>query len=231
MLKAFPLAVGCISLVVSWSVLAEDSLANLKDKTSYSIGVNLGKQLALTKDDINLDKFIVGLQDAFAGNDTKIPENEMQEAMASFREQMQKKQMAKQAEAADKNKAEGDAFLAANKKKDGVKVLESGLQYKVIKSGDGKSPTDKDTVVTHYKGNLINGDVFDSSYDRGQPATFPVTGVIKGWTEALQKMKVGDKWELYVPPELGYGANGAGQKIGPNSVLIFEIELLEIKAS
>jgi FKBP-type peptidyl-prolyl cis-trans isomerase FklB len=133
--------------------------------------------------------------------------------------------------AGDANKKEGEAFLAENKKKDGVKTLKSGLQYKIIKAGTGASPKAEDTVVTHYRGNLINGQVFDSSYTRGQPATFPVSGVIKGWTEALQKMKVGGKWQLFIPSDLAYGDHGAGQVIGPNAVLIFEIELLEIKKS
>ncbi len=201
----------------------------LKDKASYSIGINLGKQLAMTKEDINLDQFISGVQDAFSGKESKLSNEEMQSAMTSFRESMQKKQLAKQEEQANKNKSEGEAFLAANKKKDGITTLESGLQYQVIKSGNGDSPKATDTVVTHYHGTLINGEVFDSSIDRGEPATFPVSGVIKGWTEALQKMKVGDKWKIFVPSDLAYGASGAGPKIGPNSTLVFDIELLEIK--
>ena len=148
-----------------------------------------------------------------------------------FQQEIQNKQIAKMKEASEKNAKEGAAFLAENKNKEGVITLESGLQYKVLKSGDGPSPKETDTVVTHYRGNLINGEIFDSSYKRGQPATFPVSGVIAGWTEALQKMKVGDKWQLFIPSNLAYGENGAGQKIGPNEVLIFELELLEIKKS
>jgi FKBP-type peptidyl-prolyl cis-trans isomerase len=229
MFKAFPIVVGCTVLASSLPVTAEEVFKDLKEKTSYSIGITIGGQLGRTKDDIDFDKFMMGLKDAYDGAEPKISAEEMQKAMATFRENMQKKQMEKQTADAEQNKKEGDTFLAENKKKEGVKVLESGLQYKVLKEGKGELPKPTDTVVTHYKGNLIGGEIFDSSYDRGQPATFPVNGVIKAWTEALQQMKVGSKWQLFVPPELGYGQNGAGQKIGPNAVLIFEIELLEIK--
>jgi FKBP-type peptidyl-prolyl cis-trans isomerase FklB len=153
----------------------------------------------------------------------------MQQALTTFRANQQKKQQERQQAQAKQNKQEGEAFLAENKKKKGVTTLPSGLQYQVIRSGKGASPKASDTVVTHYHGTLINGKVFDSSVDRGQPATFPVARVIKGWTEALQKMKVGDKWKIYVPSQLAYGAAGAPPKIGPDSALIFDIELLEIK--
>jgi FKBP-type peptidyl-prolyl cis-trans isomerase FklB len=141
--------------------------------------------------------------------------------------------MEKQAERtkqlAEKNKKEGEAFLAANKTKEGIKTLPSGLQYKVIKEGTGKTPTAEDTVVTNYRGTLTDGTEFDSSYKRGQPATFPVKGVIPGWTEALQLMKEGSKWELFIPSNLAYGEQGAGGVIGPNAALIFEIELISVK--
>jgi FKBP-type peptidyl-prolyl cis-trans isomerase FklB len=142
----------------------------------------------------------------------------------------QKEMMAKQAEVAKKNKAEGEAFLAENKKKEGVKTLPSGLQYKVIKAGTGKKPKSTDTVTAHYRGTLINGTEFDSSYKRGQPATFPVSGgMIPGWTEALQLMEEGAKWQLFIPSNLAYGEKGAGRDIGPNATLIFEIELVSIQ--
>lgn len=229
MLKRLPAVIGCIGLIASFSTLAEPKLDNLKNKASYSIGINLGSQLSRTKDDIDLESVILGVQDAFAGEKPRLTMEEIQQVMQEFQAQMQQKQMEKMAAISKQNKEEGKAYLAKNKTKKGVKTLESGLQYRVIKAGKGESPKASDTVVTHYRGNLINGQVFDSSYKRGEPATFPVNGVIPGWTEALQKMKVGAKWELVIPAELAYGSQGAGQIIGPDSVLIFEIELLEIK--
>ncbi len=223
--------IAVISLLFGYSLssLAEDSQKSQKDKVSYSIGVNLGTQLGRTRDDIDLDKLIEGVKDAFADKKLKLSSEEMQQALTSFRENQQKKKQEKRQALANKNKAEGDAFLTENKKKKGVTTLPSGLQYKVVSSGKGASPKASDTVVTHYHGTLIDGTVFDSSVERGQPATFPVSGVIKGWTEALQKMKVGDKWKVFVPSQLAYGPNGAGDRIGPNTTLIFDIELLEIK--
>ncbi|TNF37532.1 MAG: FKBP-type peptidyl-prolyl cis-trans isomerase [Gammaproteobacteria bacterium] len=231
MFKVLPAMLGCIGLVASMNVLADTSLNNQKDKQSYAIGVNLGMQLSQQKEEINLDNVIMGLKDVFSGQQPKMTMEEMQQTMMTFQQTLQEKQQARMQALADTNAKEGKEFLAANKKKEGVKTLPSGLQYKVLQSGKGESPKVTDTVVTHYRGSLIDGRVFDSSYQRGEPATFPVNGVIKGWTEALQKMKVGDKWQLFIPAELGYGEHGAGQMIGPNAVLIFEIELLEIKKS
>jgi FKBP-type peptidyl-prolyl cis-trans isomerase FklB len=149
--------------------------------------------------------------------------------MMAFQQEMMANQSKKAGELAEKNQKEGEAFLAANKKKDSVITLPSGLQYKVIAEGTGKMPTLNDTVTTNYRGTLIDGTEFDNSYKRGEPATFPVSGVIPGWTEALQHMKVGAKWQLFVPSNLGYGERGAGETIGPNATLIFEVELLSIK--
>jgi FKBP-type peptidyl-prolyl cis-trans isomerase FklB len=169
------------------------------------------------------------LKDSYGGGKTILTEDQARQALEDF----QKTLMAKQAETmkilSEKNKADGEKFLAENAKKEGVKVLPSGLQYKEITPGTGKSPKTADTVTTHYKGTLIDGTEFDSSYKRGQPATFPVSGVIPGWTEALQLMKEGAKWQLFVPPDLAYGERGAGQVIGPNATLIFEVELLAVK--
>jgi FKBP-type peptidyl-prolyl cis-trans isomerase FklB len=212
------------------SAEADVKLETTKDKASYIIGVQLGTQMSQTKDDIDLDKVIVGLKEAFAGKEPRMKKEEMMAAMQAFQTEMQAKQQAKMTEMGSKNAKDGEAFLADNKKKDGVITLPSGLQYKVVTAGKGASPKSSDTVVTHYRGSLIDGKVFDSSYERGEPVTFPVTGVIPGWTEALQKMKVGDKWQLFIPANLAYGEHGSGP-IGPNSVLIFDIELLEIKAS
>lgn len=235
MIKPVSAFLGGLSLVISVSATAADAPLNtLNQKASYIMGMNLGKQMSAQRNTIELNQVIMGIQDAYNGNQLKMTQAEMQAVAAEFQKKAQEEQeklmAAKQAQA-EKNLKEGKAFLEANKKKDGVKTLASGLQYKVLKSGNGPSPAETDTVVTHYRGNLINGEVFDSSYKRGQPATFPVNGVIKGWTEALQKMKVGDKWQLFVPADLAYGERSVGQKIEPNSVLIFEIELLEIKKS
>lgn len=229
MFKAFPAVIGCIGLMASFSTLAEAKLESQKDKASYTIGIQMGMQLSQQKDDIDMNSVIQGFTDAFSGNKPKLSMEEMQQTMQAFQQEIQARQMAEMKKIGDKNAKEGAAFLAENRKKDGVKTLDSGLQYKVLKKGKGPSPSATDTVVTHYVGNTIDGKVFDSSYKRGEPATFPVSGVIKGWTEALQKMNVGSKWQLFIPADLAYGEHGAGQTIGPNAVLIFEIELLEIK--
>ena len=170
-----------------------------------------------------------GVKDALAGGTTLLTDEEAQAAIMEVQKQMQAKQQEKLKEAGDANKKEGEAFLAANKGKEGVVTLPSGLQYKILKEGAGPKPTASDSVVCNYRGTLINGAEFDSSYKRGQPATFPVSGVIKGWTEALQLMAVGSKWQLFIPSELAYGERGAGADIGPSSTLIFEVELLSIE--
>ena len=208
---------------------AKTTLTTQQEKVGYSIGVQIGSQLAQTKDSLDTDALILGLSDALAQKKPKMTNEEMQQAKMTFQQEMQAKAQKQMAEMTLKNKAEGEAFLAANKTKPGVVTLPSGLQYKVLKEGTGPIPTASDTVVTNYTGKLINGKVFDSSVQRGEPATFPVNGVIPGWTEALQKMKVGSKWELVIPADLAYGERGAGQAIAPNSVLIFELELLEVK--
>lgn len=205
-------------------------LETTKDKASYIIGVQLGTQMAQTKEDIDLAKVMAGLQEAYDGKELRIKREDMRNIMQEFQTEMQAKQETRFKEQAEKNIKEGESFLAENKKKEGVVTLASGLQYKVVSSGTGATPKASDTVVTHYRGSLIDGKVFDSSYDRGEPVTFPVGGVIPGWTEALQKMKVGDKWQLFVPANLAYGESGAGNTIGPNAVLIFDIELLEVKS-
>jgi FKBP-type peptidyl-prolyl cis-trans isomerase FklB len=173
--------------------------------------------------------FSKGIKDVLSGGTLMMTEQEVQETLTNFQKDLAEKQATRQKELAEKNKKDGEAFLAENMKKEGVKTLPSGLQYKVIKEGTGRTPKETDTVVTHYKGSLIDGSEFDSSYKRGQPATFPVKGVIKGWTEALQLMKEGSTWQLFVPADLAYGERGAGSVIGPNATLIFEVELLSIK--
>lgn len=204
-------------------------ITSTKDKVSYGIGRNIGENFKRQGLDVNPELLARGIADALAGRDSAVTEEELQAAFAAFQQEMQARQADLAKKEAEKNAKEGAAFLAANKKKEGVKTLPSGLQYKVLKSGDGPSPKASDTVVTNYRGTLIDGTEFDSSYKRGEPAEFPVNAVIKGWTEALQLMKVGDKWQLFVPAELAYGDQARGNVIGPNSVLIFEIELLGIQ--
>ena len=199
------------------------------DQASYGIGRNMGGSLRSEGVEVNLDLLLLGLKDAYAGAPSKFTDAQLQAAFSEFGKIMKEKQAARAAALGTKNKREGDAFLAANSKKPGVRVLRNGLQYQVIKSGNGPTPKATDNVTTHYHGTLIDGTVFDSSVQRGQPSSFAVNGVIAGWTQALQMMKVGDKWRLFVPSELAYRERGAGEKIGPHTVLIFEIELLGIK--
>jgi FKBP-type peptidyl-prolyl cis-trans isomerase FklB len=199
-----------------------------KEKLSYTLGVNTGKNIKQQGVDIDPDTFAKGLKDAITGAKIMMTDEEMIQVITAFQKDVMEKQAAKMKEAADKNKKDGDAFLAENKKKEGVKTLASGLQYKVIKNGKGKSPKTTDTVTANYRGTLINGTEFDSSYKRGEPVKFPVNGVIPGWTEALKMMKPGAKWQLFIPANLAYGERGASPVIGPNETLIFDIELLSI---
>jgi len=201
-----------------------------KDKVSYAIGMNIGANLHRQSVDIDPKVLQQGLEDALAGGKTLLSEDEARATLTDFQTDMRKKQQEKMQQAGEANKKDGDAFLAANKAKDGVVALPSGLQYKILTAGTGPKPTAGDSVVCNYRGTLIDGKEFDSSYKRGQPATFPVSGVIKGWTEALQLMPVGSKWQLFVPSELAYGERGTGADIGPNATLIFEVELLSIQS-
>jgi FKBP-type peptidyl-prolyl cis-trans isomerase FklB len=204
-------------------------LKTQKDKFSYALGMKMGANLQ--KQSVPVDPAILarGLKDGMAGSKTLLTDDEAQAALKAMQDDLRSKQQAKMQEAAEGNKKEGEAFLAANKGKDGVVTLASGLQYKILKEGTGAKPAATDSVVCNYQGTLINGTEFDSSYKRGQPATFAVNGVIKGWTEALQLMPVGSKWQLFIPPDLAYGDRGAGANIGPGSTLIFEVELLSIE--
>jgi len=205
------------------------ALTTKKQKQSYAIGANFG--LGLKQQPIDVDPAIVaqGVKDALSGGKLALSNEEAGAVLKELQADLQKKQEVMMSQMSDTNKKEGAAFLAANKSKEGVVTTASGLQYKVEKQGTGPKPTAGDTVVCNYRGTLINGKEFDSSYKRGQPASFPVSGVIRGWTEALQLMPVGSKWELYVPSELAYGERGAGADIGPGSTLIFEVELLSIQ--
>ncbi|MFK7779023.1 MAG: FKBP-type peptidyl-prolyl cis-trans isomerase [Gimesia sp.] len=207
---------------------SKSALKNTKQKNSYAVGYNLGQ--SLMKDQLNLDPQTLakGIIDAMAKNKPLMTEDEVRATLLSFQQEMRKQQEAKMKQEKAANAAKGKQFLEANAKKEGVKTTKSGLQYKVIKKGTGKTPGLKDSVTTHYRGTLIDGKEFDSSYKRNQPATFPVSGVIKGWTEALQLMKEGDKFQLFIPSELAYGQRGSGQDIGPGAVLVFDIELLKV---
>ena len=205
-------------------------LQTQKEKLSYAIGVDMGTSLKKNAIDVDTDLLFKGIKDALTDSKQLLTEQELRETIQTAQKELQAKQQEKMKTLGEKNKKEGEAFLAANKKKKGVKTLPSGLQYKVITEGKGKMPKATDTVTVNYKGTLIDGTEFDSSYKRNEPATFPVNGVIKGWTEALQLMKEGSKWELFIPADLAYGERGTmGGPIGPNAVLIFEVELLKIK--
>ncbi len=215
-------------LCASFASAEGADLKEPKQKLSYAIGTEIGANLKKQGVDVDPKAFAAGLADALAGK-LQMTDAEIKEAMNSARTQLIAKQQAKQQADAATNATAGEAFLAANAKKEGVKTTASGLEYKVLKTGTGKTPGPKDTVKVHYQGTLPDGTVFDSSIARGEPVTFQVDGVIPGWTEALQLMKVGDKYQLVIPPKLAYGASGAGDKIGPNQVLIFEVELIDIE--
>jgi FKBP-type peptidyl-prolyl cis-trans isomerase FklB len=204
------------------------TLKTEKEKFSYALGMNIGT--GMKRQSVAVDPAILarGLKDSLAGGKTLMTEDEARATLKQMQDEMRQKQQAKMQEEGAANKKVGDAFLAANKSKEGVVTLPSGLQYKILKEGTGPKPASSDSVVCNYKGTLIDGKEFDSSYKRGQPATFPVTGVIKGWTEALQLMPVGSKWQLFVPSDLAYGERGAGADIGPGATLIFEVELMSI---
>jgi FKBP-type peptidyl-prolyl cis-trans isomerase len=208
-------------------------LSTQKDKVSYAIGMSVGSRLHddLSRQSIDADDKLLlqGFQDALSGGKTLMTADEARTLLTQFQAEVRAKMEEKQKLAAETNKKEGDEFLTANKTKPGVVTLPSGLQYKILTPGTGPKPTAEDSVVCNYRGTLINGKEFDSSYKRGEPATFPVSRVIKGWTEALQLMPVGSKWQLFVPSDLAYGPRGASAEIGPNATLIFEVELLSIQ--
>lgn len=201
------------------------------DKFSYTIGYQIGTNLKQQGIEINQESLVKGIADVFANQQPpRFSESEMKQTLSDFKKERVAKMQAEREQQASKNLKEGEAFLADNAKKEGVVTLASGLQYQVITPGTGNTPKATDKVITHYRGTLIDGTEFDSSYERGNPANFPVKGVIAGWTEALQLMKEGAKWQLFVPENLAYGKRGAGGKIGPNATLIFEIELISIVA-
>ena len=225
-MKYFIAIIAALALAMPVVAQEKTQLKDQKDKVSYAIGLNIGMNLGKQKIPINPDTFAAGVKDGMSGK-PQMTDTEVKETMTAFEKDME----AKQAAAGDKNAKDGEKFLAENKTKAGVKTTASGLQYKVIKEGTGAPAKETDTVTVNYRGTLIDGTEFDSSYKRGEPATFPLNAVIKGWTEGLQLMKVGSKYQFFIPASLGYGARGAGGDIGPNSALIFEVELLGSKAS
>ena len=210
--------------------LAEDGAAKFESKeakVSYAFGVMFGQRMRNELKDIDLDQFANGLKSAFNDEPQLLTDDEIAQTLSEYQREMQEKQIAELQKLSEANKVVGEEFLSANKDKEGVVTLESGLQYKVLTEGKGPQPAATDTVTVHYTGSLISGEVFDSSVSRGEPATFPLNGVIAGWTEALQLMPTGSKWQLYIPADLAYGPQG-NRSIGPNETLLFEVELIEI---
>jgi FKBP-type peptidyl-prolyl cis-trans isomerase FklB len=208
---------------------SKPSLKTDQEKVSYSIGLDIGTNFKRQSVELDSKALAAGITDGLSGAKPAMAEDEVRKVLADFRQKMQARVAALAQQSAEENKKKGDTFLAENKKQKGVVTLPSGLQYKVLKEAKGAKPKAADTVSVHYRGTLIDGTEFDSSIKRGQPAEFPVGQVIKGWTEALQLMPVGSKWQLFIPSDLAYGPQGAGNLIGPNSALVFEVELLDIK--
>jgi len=221
------LAVGLFACQSSTQNKAQ--LKSSKDSISYSIGINIGNNLKSQMVDVDPNIVAQGIKDILDSNKTLITAEQAQEIIMAFQKQLMAKHEETMKGQADKNKKEGEAFLAENKKKDGVVSLPNGMQYKVITMGTGKKPKATDTVTVNYRGTLIDGKEFDSSYKHGEPATFPLTQVIKGWTDGLQLMPVGSKFQFFIPSELAWGERGTGQLIQPNAIVIFEVELLSIK--
>jgi len=227
-MKRFPIILAAFSVI--FTVCAEEKppqLKDLKDKFSYSIGLDIGFNFKKQKVELNPDAMLAGVKDALSGKQPLLNENEVKETLAAFTKQVEDRQKA----LGEQNVKNGEKFLAENKKKPGVKTTASGLQYKLIKEGNGPQPKETDTVAANYRGTLIDGTEFDSSYKRGQPATFPLSGVIKGWTEGLQLMKVGSKYQFFIPSNLAYADRAMSPEIGANSTLIFDVELVGIQPS
>lgn len=219
-------SITILSIALAGPVMATDpaTLKTDKDKLSYTMGAQIAANFKKTEIDVNIDSFVAGLRDIMTGKGSALTAEQMQTAMQQLKQVALQQRAAK----ADEAKANGEKFLAENKKNKGIVTLPSGVQYKIEREGTGKIPKASDNITADYEGRLISGQVFDSSYQRGKPASFPVNGVIKGWQEVLQLMKVGAKWQVYIPSELAYGATGAGRNIGPNETLVFDIELKSI---
>ena len=210
--------------------MESQELTTLSQRFSYAVGMNVGQQLKREEAEVDVNLLAQAIKDVYADQETRLTEQEVMTVFQEYQQQMMEKQQQARAAAGETNKAEGEKFLAENAKKEGVVTLPSGLQYKVLTAGTGPKPTAEDTVTVHYRGTLIDGTEFDSSYQRNAPVSFPLGNVIPGWTEGLQLMEEGSKWELYIPSDLAYGPGGSGPVIGPNATLIFEVELLKAKA-
>lgn len=224
-MKIMNYIVALMLMASSINVLAEVKPESDREKLSYSMGIFFGQTVTRQNIDVDIPAFIQAVEDVLSNTELKLDMDEMQQILSAY----QQKEQEQRSQKASSNLEEGEQYLAENKARDGVVELESGLQYKVLEKGEGASPEVDDTVVVHYRGTLLDGTEFDSSYSRGEPAALGVNRVIKGWQEALQLMKVGSKWQIAVPAELAYGDRGAGNVIGPNSTLLFDIELLEIQ--
>ena len=214
-----------VATLACLTVQAESELTTDKEKFSYAVGVQLAQNMLRQAIQLDTEAFIQAVSDVLAAAELKLSPQQMQQVLAAYQERAAEKQR----NTAQINKAAGEKFLAENRKKEGVMESDNGLQYKIIKQGSGKKPSARDSVAVHYRGTLIDGREFDSSYKRGQPITLPVSGVIQGWQEILPMMPTGSKWRIYVPSQLAYGERGAGTDIGPNATLIFDIELLSVK--
>lgn len=231
-MRYFVVAIVCLALVMSSGIALAAGATTLKgekERLGYSIGMDLGGMLKRQSLDVDPDAVAKGLKDVYTGGKTLLTEEEMRQEIQALQTKLMERQADEMKKLGEKNKSDGEKFLAENAKKEGVKTLPSGLQYKELKAGTGKTPKATDSVTTHYSGTLIDGTEFDSSYKRGEPVSFAVSGVIAGWTEALQLMKEGAKWQLFIPSSLAYGERGAGRDIGPNSTLIFEVELIKVQ--
>jgi FKBP-type peptidyl-prolyl cis-trans isomerase len=215
-------------LIADANAQSSSDFKNEDSKASYAIGLRYGEAIGRDLKELDLEAFTLGMEHGFKGKPALLKSEEVMATLQALQARKMAEMEKVAAEKSSVNKEVGDKFLADNAKRDGVKTTASGLQYEVITAGSGESPKPTDEVTVHYHGTLVNGEVFDSSVQRGQPASFPVNGVIPGWTEALQLMKKGDKWKLFIPSTLAYGERGAGGKIGPNETLIFEVELLGI---
>ena len=235
MRKVVIVLIGLVILLPFLSLATDEEkdtdveLKSFEQKLSYMLGQQTGNNIKESPTEIDIDIFVRGIKDSLKGNKSLLSAEETNQVRQEFSRQVQETRNQKMAALSGKNLKDGEAFLAENKKKEGIVTTDSGLQYKVLKQGDGPKPQSTDKVTVHYRGTLLDGTEFDSSYKRGQPASFQVGGVIRGWTEALQLMNVGSKYQLFIPAGLAYGQRGAGQKIGPNSMLIFDVELLNIE--
>jgi FKBP-type peptidyl-prolyl cis-trans isomerase len=235
-MKRILLLISVLSLSLFWLACTppveekapKRELTTTNEKVSYAAGMDIGKNLINRRTEIDLEFLFQGIEDSFEGRETLLTTEEVSVVKKEYAEKVRKEHAQRINELKEKNKVEGEVFLGENGKKEGVVTTESGLQYTVLTEGNGPKPKDTEKVSVHYVGTLIDGTEFDSSRKRGQPATFPLNGVIRGWTEGLQLMPVGSTYRLFIPSDLAYGERGAGQKIGPNATLIFEVELLEI---